>query len=248
MSSLSERLADIFERIIQTYDSQPLEHRRRLAHHRSFRRETFIDWDETQPLVTRDDLDDLSAHGLIDLDFDGDGDYLVRPTPEGRRAFRTVQRERARAEDPQPVDLAWATVRPILHAVVDVWAETGASSAAFVKIDAIARRVEREPDNLGLVRAIEVLADNDWLNAEYDDETDELSTQPTMRGVMATRGWPGGDGEVAAERLLSALQDMATQAEDRQTRGWAARARDTLMEVGTKTLAEVVSKSVGTAV
>ncbi len=41
---------------------------------------------------------------------------------------------------------------------------------------------------------------------------------------------------------------MATQAEDRQTRGWAARARHTLMEVGTKTLAEVVSKSVGTAV
>jgi hypothetical protein len=33
-----------------------------------------------------------------------------------------------------------------------------------------------------------------------------------------------------------------------EKRGWAARARDTLMEVGTKTLAEVVSKSVGAAV
>jgi hypothetical protein len=246
--SVDDRLAEIFGKIIETYDSQPPERRSRLMHHRSFQRETFIEWDETQPLVTRDDLDDLRAVGLIDIDFAGSGDYMVRPTPDGRRAFRTMQRERARVKNPQPVDLSWPTVRPILHAVVDVWAEKGASSAAFVKIGAIAQRVEREPDDLGLIRAIEVLADSDWLTAEHDDETDELSAQPTMRGLMATRGWPGGDGEVAAERLLSALEELATQADDTETRGWAARARDTLMEVGTKTLAEVVSKSVGTAV
>jgi hypothetical protein len=62
------------------------------------------------------------------------------------------------------------------------------------------------------------------------------------------RGWPSEDGEVAAERLLSALDDLAQSELDATSRTWAARARDTLMEVGTKTLAEVVSKSVGTAV
>jgi hypothetical protein len=34
---------------------------------------------------------------------------------------------------------------------------------------------------------------------------------------------------------------------DEVRRGWAASARDTLMEVGTKLLTEVVSMSVGTA-
>jgi hypothetical protein len=247
VSTLSDRLVDIFEKIIETYDSRPPERRSRLVHHRSFQRETFLEWDETQPLVTRDDLDELHDFGLIDLDFTGSGDYAVRPTQEGRQAFRTVQRERLRAETSQPVDLSWATVRPILHAVVDAWTDEGASSAGFVKIEAIARRVKREPDDLELIRAIEVLATNDWLRAEYDEESDDLSAQPTMRGVMATRGWPGGDGEVAAERFLSTLEELAAHADDTETRGWAARARDTLMEVGTKTLAEVVSKSVGTA-
>jgi hypothetical protein len=245
--SLDDRLTVIVEAILEDYDGRPPDERRRLTHHRSFQRETFIDWDMSKPAVTRDDLDELAAYGFIDLDFGGRGDYLVKPTLEGRRAYRTLQRERARTELKQPVDLSWATVRPILHTVVDVWAENGASSAGFVKIGAIAKRVDRKPDDLGLVRAIELLAENDWLNAEYDD-TDELSAQPTTRGVMATRGWPGGDAEVASERLLSALDEMAEHDADDETRGWAARARETLMEVGTKTLAEVVSKSVGSAV
>jgi hypothetical protein len=250
MFTLDERLESIFEAILETYDGQPPDRRRRLTHHRSFQRESFLEWDDgdNRPAVTRDDLDELSALGLIDLDFNGQGNYLVRPTSEGRRSYRTVQRERARAEQAQPVDVSWATVRPVLHAIVDVWAENGASNAAFVKIGAIAERAGREPDDLGLIRAIELLAANEWLNADYDDEGDGLSAQPTMRGLMATRGWPGGDGEVAAERLLSVLDDVAAQGETEEKRNWAARLRDTAMEVGTKTLAEVVSKSVGTAV
>jgi hypothetical protein len=177
-----------------------------------------------------------NAFGLIDLDYNGQGNYLVRPTSEGRRAYRTVQRERARAEQAQPVDVSWATMRPVLHAIVDVWAEKGASNAAFVRIGAIAERVGREPNDLGLIRAIELLAANEWVNAEYDDEGDELSAQPTMRGLMATRGWPGSDGEVAAERLLSVLDDVAAQGETEAKRNWAARLRDTASACATASI------------
>jgi hypothetical protein len=243
-------LASIFEAILDTYDAQPPDRRRRLLHHRSFHRESFIDWDDAddKPTVTEDDLDELSAFGLIDIDFNSQGNYLVRPTSEGRRAHRKVQRERARAEQAHPIDVSWAAVRPVLHAVVDVWSDHGASESALVRIGAIAERAGRAPDDLGLIRAIELLAANDWLNADYDDETDELSAQPTMRGVMATRGWPGGDPEVAAERFITALDDAAAAETDDVKRGWLASLRDTAMEVGTKTLAEVVSKSVGSAV
>jgi hypothetical protein len=249
MPSLDERLASIFEAILDTYDAQPPDRRRRLLHHRSFHRETFLEWDDSndKPAVTQDDLDELSAVGLIDIDFNGQGNYLVRPTADGRRAHRQVQRERARTEQAQPIDVSWAAVRPVLHAVVDVWSNHGASESAFVSIGAIAERAGREPDDLGLIRAIELLAANDWLNADYDDETDELSAQPTMRGVMATRGWPGGDAEVVAERFIAALDDAAAAETDDVRRGWLGSLRDTAMEVGTKTLAEVVSRSVGSA-
>jgi hypothetical protein len=246
--SLSDRLVAIIEAIVDDYESQPPDERHRLLHIRAGGMlEGFNGWDDTKPVVTRDDLDDLSAYGLIDIDYGGTGSYMVKPTPEGIRGVRTVRRERARTEIKQAVDLSWATVRPILHAVVDVWAESGASTAGFVPVGAFAERVGRPADDLGLIRAIELLAENEWVNAHYNDE-DELMAQPTTRGVMATRGWPGGDPEVAAERLLSALDEVADSASDDQTRGWAARARETLMEIGTKTLAEVVSKSVGTAV
>jgi hypothetical protein len=44
------------------------------------------------------------------------------------------------------------------------------------------------------------------------------------------------------------LDELSASSNDSVTKGWAARTRETLLEVGTKTLAEVVSKSVGTAV
>jgi hypothetical protein len=248
MPTLDERLVEIFTAIVASYDRQPPERRQRLTHHRTWDYERFLEWDQSMPAVTRDDLDELLDLGLIDIDFTGGGDYTVRPTSDGRRSLRTLQRERARSEQPQQaVDLNWSAVRPVLHAIVDLWTEAGAPLGSFVAASSIAKRLDRAEDDLSIARAIETLARNDWLEASYDDATDELEAMPTMRGLVATRGWPGGDGEVAAERLLSALDELAAGAEDEKTRSWAARLRDTATEVGTKTLAEVVSKSVGAA-
>jgi hypothetical protein len=241
-----ERLTEILEAIVDDYESQPPERRRPLLHLRAGGGvQGFNGWNDSKPAVTRDDLDYLYDSGLIELDFGSSGSYLVKPSVEGFGEVRRIPRERKRLEGSEAIDLDWKAVRPLLHAVVDVWQENGAPDG-YLPFDAIAQRLDRPADDLGTVRAAELLAANDWLDVAYGDD-DVPRLKPTIRGVMATRGWPGGDGEVAAERLLSALDEMA-QSVDPEKRGWAARARDTLMEVGTKTLAEVVSKSVGSAV
>jgi len=245
--ALDRRLTTIFAAIVDDYDAQRPEHRRRLLHLQRMSGEGFNGWGDDQPAVSRDDLDDLYDAGLIDLDFGSSGSYLVKPTREGRQGLQAMRREHALDERSEPVDLSWGAVRPVLHAAVDAWTERGAPGSGYVALRAVARLLEREPDELGLIRAVQQLGERDWLEVDYDDD-DQVSVLPTARGVAATRGWPVGDGEVAAERLLSALDELASSHEDSAARSWAARARDTLMEVGTKTLAEVVSKSVGTAV
>jgi hypothetical protein len=240
-----QRLIEILDAIVDDYERQPPERRYPLMHLRAGGgHQGFNGWDSSKPAVTRDDLDYLAAIGLVDLDFGSSGTYMVKPSVEGFREIRRVRRERRRLERSDAVDLEWKAVRPVLHAVVDIWQEQGAPDG-YLPFDAVASRLGREADDLATIRAAELLAANDWLETTYGDE-DVPALKPTIRGVMATRGWPGGDGEVAAERLLSALDELAeTGPPDKQS--WAARARDTLMEVGTKTLAEVVSKSVGTA-
>ena len=241
------RLTEILEAIVDDYKSERPERRDSLLHMRAWGGvQGFNGWDDSQPAVTRDDLGYLHDRGLIEVDFGSSGSYLVKPSVEGFHEVRRIRRERKRAGVSAAVDLDWKAVRPLLHAVVDVWQEKGAPDT-YLPFNAVTERLGCPADDLGTVRAAELLAANDWRELAYGDE-DVPALKPTIRGVMATRGWPGGDGEVAAERLLSALDEMAAQSADSDKRGWAARARDTLMEVGTKTLAEVVSKSVGTAV
>lgn len=240
------RLTEILEAIVDDYESHPPEQRKPLLHIRSgggF--QGFNGWGADQPVVTRDDLDYLHDGGLIDLDFGSSGSYLVKPSVEGVREVRRIRRERKRAQGSETVDLDWRAVRLLLHAVVDAWQEAGAPDG-YLPFNAVMERLGRPDDDLGSVRAVELLGSNEWLEVAYGEE-DVPMVKPTIRGVMATRGWPGGDDEVAAERLLSTLDEMA-ESGDSEKRRWAARARDTLMEVGTKTLAEVVSKSVGGAV
>lgn len=250
MAALSSRLAEIFEAIVDMYDAQPEEHRRRLIHRGGpGGREGFFrdGWPDDAPRVSQDDLDDLDALGLIDIDCGSNAGYRVKPSPFGREELERVRRQRAWTGSATPVDLNWSAVRPVLHAVVDIWTQAGALSAGYVTFGDIAEVTGRDADDFAVARVLEALAEDDWIRIHYLDGATVPTAQPTRRAILATRGWPGGDGEVAAERLLAALDDLA-DSDDASKRGWATRAREVLMEVGTKTLAEVVSKSAGGAI
>ncbi len=247
MATLDQRLASIFEAIVDAYDAQPAEHRRRLLHLRAGGGwEGFNGWGDDQPRVSRDDLDDLHDAGLIDLDFGGSGGYLVKPTREGRQGLRAMRRDQALNVRSEPVDLSWSAVRPVLHASVDTWTEGGAPSAGYVTLHAVAGRLERDPAELDLIRAVEQLGEQGWLEVEYDED-DQIILRPTARGVAATRGWPGGDGEVAAERLLSALDDLLAREPDENKRTKLSRTREFLLDLGSSTLSELAAKAAGGA-
>ena len=241
------RLTEILEAIVDEYQSDPADRRRPLLHLRwGGGGQGFNGWGTDKPGVTRDDLDYLSSAGLIQIDFDSSGSYHVKPSVRGLDEISRIRRERNRAERAEAVDLDWKAVRPLLHAAVDVWQEKGAPDG-FVPFSTVTERLGHPADDLGSIRAAEMLAESGWLELTYGDEELE-GVKPTIRGVVATRGWPGGDAEVAAERMLTALDNIAAESGDSEKRSWALRARDTLMEVGTKTLAEVVSKAAGGAV
>lgn len=250
MSSLEPRLAEILEGIVDQYAAPSPDDRYPLLHTTSSAGGRIHGWAAHLPRVQRHDLDDLQSYDLIDIDYGGsDGNtYQVRPTGRGRKAIYAARREQRRDERAEPVDLSWPAVRPVLHAATDLWAEAGASGAEFMPLGLIADRLGREPDSLQLIRAVEHLGIDDWLDVDYNDESDEPFLRPTQRAVTATRAWPGGDSEVAAERLLAVLDDIAANAPDEGKRKWAARLRDTAMEVTSKTLAEVASKMAGDAI
>jgi hypothetical protein len=244
---LNERLTEILVQIVDVHDAQDPDDRSRLMHLSHFGGAGFIGWPEDGPAVTRDDLDELSEEGLIDIDLGGSSftDYLVRPSAAGRRGVHRLRREQKREERAEPVDLSWLAVRPVLHAAVDVWTEAGAPTSGFLSIGQLAEDLDRKPDDLGLIRAVELLGAEDWLDVDYPDDEEDAILRPTMRAVVATKAWPGGDGEVAAERLLSALDEIAANAPDEDKRKWAQKAKDALTDFGVKAVVEVASRTAG---
>ena len=244
---LDERQVGILATIVDAYDAQDPARRRRLLHNSSFSGFSGLEEAPDTP-ITKDDLDDLDDEGFVDIDYGSSGHYMVKPTSEGRDAIRALRREERRQSRAERVDLSWSAVRPVLHAIVDIWTASGASSAGYLALRHVAEELEREPDDLGLIRAVELLGEDDWIDVQYSEDDNDPLLKPTIRAVVATKEWPGGDSEVAAERLLSVLDDIAANSPDEGKRKWAVRLKETAMEVGTKTLAEVVSKAAGTAI
>jgi len=107
MIALDRRPTTIFAAIVDDYDAQRPERRRRLLHHpRTGGGEGFNGWGDARPAVGRDDLDDLYGAGLIGVDLGSSDSYLVKPTREGRQGLQAMRRERTLDERSQPVNLS----------------------------------------------------------------------------------------------------------------------------------------------
>jgi hypothetical protein len=71
------------------------------------------------PAIDAERLDELEQLGLVRIE-DLGAARSVRPTREAIDAVARYQRERERVELGEPVDISWAAVRPVLHALVAV--------------------------------------------------------------------------------------------------------------------------------
>lgn len=244
-TTVDPRLVEILEAIVDEYDGQVPEERERLWHVRTMGWQGINGWGDDRPTVTRDDLDELHDFGLVDLDFSGDGSYQVKPSAYGRDQIRTIRRETSMMETAEPVELDWSAVRPILHAVVDAWTEHGASPSAHIFGATIAEKADCAND-VHLVRKCQALANAGWIDLNFTAD-DQLRAQPTMQGVIATRDWPGARDDALAEQVLSRLDKFVARETNPARKKKLQGLRNAAVEVGTKTLAQLVANSVGTA-
>lgn len=245
MSDEEDRLLAILAVIIEVYDAPDPEHRRPLLHLNSFSGPHFTPWAEGGPVVTRDEIDALADEGWIDVDYTGKGQPLVRPERAGRDVLRTLRRERSLLARSERVDLSWDAVRPVLHAVVSQFEEHGASGFGYLNVAVVAETVGCDPGDYGLIRRLERLADRDWIALRYDEDDETPRVKPTQAGIEATRGWPSGDGEVMAENLLTALDEIIETSSDAEKRNWAKRTKETAMDLGQGALAELLKAGFG---
>jgi hypothetical protein len=107
----------------------------------------------------------------------------------------------------------------------------------------VARELDRRSVDLSLIRAIELLAQEDWITADHGNGTDgPLSARPLAKALTGTRGWPGADAEAAGERLITALEELAAQEPDEEKRTKLARLREFAIDLSSTTLSELGAK------
>jgi hypothetical protein len=123
-----------------------------------------------------------------------------------------------------------------------VGAQRGAPTGS-VSIDAVAEKLDRGPDDLSLLRAVELLEQDGWVEADYEMGRDgPLSARPLPKALAGTRGSPGGDDQANAERLVAALDELAAREPSEERRSKLSQVRQFLLELGPPTIAEVVAK------
>lgn len=250
MTTVDARLEAILLAIVRAYETAHDGPRRKLTQMNLGGMESRVEhhgWPDDAPAVEREDLEELEELGLLRIDY-GARAWSFAPTREAIDDVRLHERELARAARPEAVDTSWAAVRPVLHALVAIWERHGASPNAFVALAAVAKDLDRAPDELGLARAIELLEEDGWVTAEYEMGTDgPLSARPLPKALAGVRGWPGGDDQAAGERLITALDDLVAREPDAEKRKHLGRVRDFVIDLGSKTLSELGGKLAGGA-
>jgi len=250
MTTLDTRLEAILLAIVRAYRIDFDGRREQLAHMRTGATEETIEhrgWPDDGPPVGRQELVELEELGMVSIERLARS-WLFAPTRDAIDSVAEYERELARAERGEAVDVSWAAVRPVLHALVAVWERHGASPSASISVAAVARELERSIDDLGLVRAIELLEADGWIAADYELGTDgPLSARPLTKALSGTRGWPGADELAAGERLITALDELAAHEPDDEKRKRLTRVRDFVIDLGSKTLSELGGKLAGGA-
>jgi len=250
MITLDTRLETMLLAIVRAYQTDVGGSRQPLTYFLSFANGDTLEhdaWPEDGPVIGREDLDELAELGLVRLEDIG-GAFTIRPSREALDSVAQYERERGRLERGEAVDTSWASVRPVLHTLVDLWERHGASPSGSVSITAVARELDRPADDLALIRALELLDEDGWIAADYGSGSDgPMCARPLPKALSGTRGWPGADGQAAGERLITALEELAAQEPDEEKRTKLARMRDFAIDLSSKTLSELGGKMLESA-
>ena len=245
MITMDTRLEPIVLAIVRAYQTDVGGGRQPLMFFPSFASGDTLEhdaWPEDGPTVGGEELEELEELGLVRIENAGSASS-VRPTREAIASVAEYERERARVERAEQVDISWGAVRPVLHALVEVWERHGASLNASISVTAVAREMDRTADDLALIRALELLDQDGWVAADYGPSGGgPLRARPLAKALSGTRGWPGADAQAAGEWLITALEELVAQEPDEEKRTKLVRLREFAVDLGSKTLSELGGK------
>lgn len=187
--------------------------------------------------VSKGDLEELDAQGLISLSYGSKGHSgPIRVTGEGYAAIAELDRQ-ARAESgvavvPAGMPMDWKTeMWPVLEAVYRAYSnrpsDTGISQAAINQ--ELGRGEKDEKTGLAL-HALE-RADYVRKTLDYEQATGPAFCEPTEKALQLLAGWPATSGEAAFAQLLQAL-DAQIESTSGEERTRLERLREGVTEVG----------------
>jgi len=121
---------------------------------------------------------------------------------------------------------------------------SGRSSAPAIPFDtdAIVSRVGDEFDSATVRRALELLEQDGWLEAELELGAEgPISVAPKPRALQLLRGWPTDAGEAAIVRgLLDALDEAIANTSDPEEKTRLQKLRGAAGDVGKSVLAGAI--------
>jgi hypothetical protein len=248
--ALEPRLHEILLAIVHAYRVEVRGRREPLSHVRSGAMKEEVlhaGWPDDGPVVGREDLEALDELGWIRVT-ELRRSWTFAPTQQAMESVAQYERELTRSQSPVSVDMSWSSVRPVLNAVVDVWERHGASPNASVTVTGVAKELGRTEDDLFVLRAVEMLDESGWVEADYQMGTEgPLSARPLPKALSGARGWPGGGQDAAAERLLAALEELIEREPDEVRRTKLSRVREFMIDLGANTVSEIAAKAAGGA-
>lgn len=183
-------------------------------------------------------VDPLDMTTLIDAGFlQQSGQRSAYLTPDGIR--RADELSRADAES-AAIDLAWASVEPILKTLWREWLARGAP-ATGVPVEAVAEAADQD---LGRVtRIMQLLDDGEWAEMCSPGFIGVQQAGPTYipsaSAVAALGGWPSPAD--AGARFLAVIDAAIDDATDEPTRGRLRGLRDAAERIGESVLGQLLA-------
>jgi hypothetical protein len=197
--------------------------------------------------VDAPDLDELEANQFIRLEGTSRSGSM-HPTTLGQQAVREHRQLEhiARtgsgdmAASASGSGVGWRDTLPVLEAVVELYPQ--APPGFGVSQMRVNQRLGREEEDLRTSRAFEML-DGTYIEGRMktDQVPGPLMAIPTERALQLLAGWPG-DGVVAFERLISALESQIAAATDEVERSKLRAVLDAVRGVGEGIVAEILTR------
>ncbi len=204
-------------------------------------------WDDSWPVPTEHDVDDLCEHGWARLDGPiGGKNRLFSLTSAGRLRGQRAHRARVGLQGP-PVSLDWDLLDPALEAALAAYEQAGAPDGG-IAVASIPLPPEVSRAAIAELSRAALLIDCEaeiGASSGVDQIEGPSFVRPSLDALRLRRGWPQGAADAAVQRLAGALLAAAEASDDHEEQTRLRRAAEWLGRFGTGVLTGVATGQAG---